>query len=546
MSRAQLEDVVHALNARLPRRMRIGPEDDFWQNDDQDRTGEDEDGLSRMSEAEMRRRVEELVGIRPVVGKNRVSRLGLGLGTRSGVPPAPKAVRTRDAAWRPHEKTPWEMEVDPTNDQSDDSSVMIEDVQMGSSPLASRTTSGLHMRGRNSTLPRLSILQEENEAGESKEDDTEDKETRPFKRQRRVSSGSVIRDSEGNPRVVQEVGESRLIENLDLSGSPLLARDSEASSMDCVELDENGVVTTTMDPGCAAKTPEEGMQAPLQRRRSARIKAIALKRASLVDTGRKASPDAAYLKSSLLRSKTFSSRRSERNVSTSLGKSDTGRDSDAPREFTIRFPFTSTPPHQKPDSSSWSASRILRSHSQRLLNSAQSTQMKSLLGRSKSERYPRATDLTFVTVNRPRYRFSQRKSKGGKVTKGDRAFDPLMLASPEHTTSQQQQGIHIGVEHSSGKRGDEKENDDPKVTTRTSGMGNLHTLPSAFCSFLTPRSRAPSTSTDASTRGNCGESSARTTVREEIAPTMITNPVVSDGATERVWEALERMAVDSV
>jgi len=47
-------------------------------------------------------------------------------------------------------------------DQTDDLSVMIEDALMGSSPFASRTKSGLHTRGRNNTLPRLTALQEEN------------------------------------------------------------------------------------------------------------------------------------------------------------------------------------------------------------------------------------------------------------------------------------------------------------------------------------------------------------------------------------------------
>ena len=545
MSRAQLEAVVRALNARLPCRMRIRPEDDFWQNDDQDRIGEcddDDDGLSRMSEAEMKRRIEELVGIRPVVGKNRVSRLGLGLDTRTGVPPAPKAVRTRNAAWRPYEKTPWEMEVDATEDQTDDLSIMIEDALTGSSPLASRTMSGLHMRGRNSTIPRLAILQEENEGGESKEDDAEDSEIRPSKRQR-VSLGSVTPDSEGGSQIVQKVGESRLIENMDLSGSPLLARDDAASTDNFTESDE-GVVMTAINPECAAKMAEEGAPAPLQHRRSSRIKEISLKRTSSVDTGKKTTSGARESKSSILRSKTFTSRRSSRNSSTAPGDANTGRDSGTPREFTVRLPFTSTPPHQKPDSSAWSATRILRSHSQRLLNSSEPTKAKASLGRSQSERYPRASDLAFVTIHRPRYRFTQRNSKGTKVAKGDQASHPSTSASSANGACQPQRGIPGSAEHEEWGHKDEKENEDPKVATANLAISNLHTLPSALSSFLAPRSRAHSTSTVASTRGN--NSPARTIVKDGIAPTAITDSVVSDGATERVWESLGRMVVDSL
>jgi len=496
MSRAQLEAVVRALNARLPRRMRIGPEDDFWQNDDQFRTAEcdDNDGLSRMSEAEMKKRIEELVGIRPVVGKNRVSRLGLGLNTRTGVPPAPKAVRTRDAAWRPYEKTPWEMEVDAAEDQTDDLSVMIEDALTGSSPLASRTKSGLHVRGRNNTLPRLAVLQEENEGTESKEDDSEDNESRPSKRQR-VFRGSVTHDSEDGSQIVQGVRESRLIEHMDLSGSPLLARDDDASSDNFTESDAR-IVTTTTEPDCAARTSGEGAQAPLQRRRSARIKEITLKRTSSSDTGKRSMPT-----------------------------SDTERDSGTPRELTLRLPFTSTPPHQRPDSLARSAQRILRSHSQRLLNSKKPTKTNVSLGRAQSERYPRASDLAFVTINRPRYRFTQPKSKGTKVVQGDQAFYPSMSSSPAHGACQPQQSIQIGTEHSDGAHEFEKENEAPEVATNNPAKSSVHTLPSALCGFLTPRSGTPSTSTVASARGN-GDSPVRSMAIDGTALTTIADQLI--------------------
>ncbi|KAG6369282.1 hypothetical protein JVT61DRAFT_15493 [Boletus reticuloceps] len=536
MTRAQLEAVVRALNARLPRRMRIGPEDDFW-NDTGEYDDDDDDGVSRMSEAELKRRVEEMVGIRPVVGKNRVSRLGLGLGARTGVPPAPKAVRTRNAAWKPYQKTPWEMEMDAGGDMSDDSSIMIEDALLASSPLASRTNFSLHVRSRNNnTLPRLAILREENEGGESKEDDSEDNEPPPSKRQR-VSSASVTRHSEGGSQIVQEVRKSRLIENMDLSGSPLLARDDDASSRNFAEHDERAT-TTTINSNSAMKTPEEGVQAPAQRRRSTRIKEIALKRAPSVDTGNKVAANARNSKSTFLRSRT-SLRRSSSNVSTSLEGADPGKDSATPRELTIRLPFTSTPPHQKTDSSIWFAPRILRSHSQHLQSSSLPMKTKSSLGRSQSERYPRPSDLAFVTINRPRYNFTRRKSKD---TKGDQALHPSMSISPAHDARQSLQGIQTDTEHEHEK----ENNDNPKVVTRSSPVGNLYAVPFALCSILAPRSRAPSTSTITSTRGNGGDSPARMTLKEGIAPTEITGSVANDGAAERVWEALGRMVVDSL
>lgn len=547
MSRAQLEGVVRTFNARLPHRMRIRPEVDFWQGDDQGRAGEcdddNDDGLSRMSEAEMKKRIEELVGIRAVVGKNRVSRSGLGLSTRTTkVPPAPKAVRTRDAEWRPYERTPWEMEVDATEDQTDGLSIMIEDALMGSSPLAGRTRSGVHSRGRNGALSRLAILQEENEGCESKEDDSEDNEIRPSKRQR-ASLGSVAQNSEEGSQIVQEGRESRLIENMDLSGSPLLAGEDDASLDNCIESDE-GAVTTAINPDDGVNMSKEDVQEPLQRRRSARIQEIALKRASSVDTGKKTTVGTTDLKSSILRSKTFSSRRSSRDKLTIMGGSDAKRDSGVPREFTIRLPFTSTASHQKPDSSVWSAPHILRSHSQRPLKSSNPTKTKASLGRSQSEKYPRARDLTFVTVDRPRYRFNRRKSKGAMVAEGDHELHLSMSSSPAHAACHPQQDVRIGTNHSNGKYDCAKESEDSKVIIRNPAMGGLHTLPSVLRSFLAPRSRAPSTSTVASTRGNGGDSPARTIVREVTAPTAFPDSVASDGATARVWEALERMAVD--
>lgn len=549
MSRTQLEGVVRALNARLPRRMQIGPEADFWQNDVRGPAGEcdDGDGLSRMSEAEMKRRIEELVGIRTVVGKNRVSKVGLGLDRRARVPPAPKAVRTRNAAWRPYEKTPWEMELDGVGDQADNWNSMIEEALVGSSPLAGRTKSGSYSRGRSCTLSLLPILQEENEGGESKDDNSEGGEDRPSKRQR-VSFGSVAEQLEQGSQVNQELGGSRLIENMDVSGSPLLDREDNASSNNFAKSDGRAA-TITSSPVSGA-TREEEVQAVLHRRRSTRIKEIGLRRASSIDIGKKTMLGAGGLKSSILRSKSFSSRRTQSNGSTLLEEPNARGNPNAPREFAIRLPFTSTPLSLKSDPPAWSAPRILRSHSQRLLKSRQSTKTKASLERSRSERYPRASDMAFVTIDRPRYRFTQRESSGMEVARRDQDSPSSMDASSARAAGQSgpQERVQIGTERSNGKH--EHENEDPNGVSKNSAISDLQTgvgvFPSAFCGFLPSRSRAPSTSTVASTRSNGCDSPARMTARGGAIPTEAQISAFGDGATDCVWEALERMAVDSL
>ncbi|KAI6128664.1 hypothetical protein EDD16DRAFT_74733 [Pisolithus croceorrhizus] len=63
MSRERLEDVVRALNEKLPRRMRIGGAvegGDVWVGDDEDI----KDGIAGMSDAEIRKKIEVLVGVR--------------------------------------------------------------------------------------------------------------------------------------------------------------------------------------------------------------------------------------------------------------------------------------------------------------------------------------------------------------------------------------------------------------------------------------------------------------------------------------------------
>lgn len=126
----------------------------------------------------MTKHIEELVGIRAVVGKNHVSRSGLGTRIPSrGVSPARKAVRTRDPTWRPYEKSPWDMVVDDVGNQ-------VDDAFMGSSlsPFMSRVEPGLaSIRAHGSTC-YLANLEEEGEWSKSTED-RKDNEMRSPKRQ---------------------------------------------------------------------------------------------------------------------------------------------------------------------------------------------------------------------------------------------------------------------------------------------------------------------------------------------------------------------------
>jgi hypothetical protein len=548
MSRAQLEGVVRALNERLPRRMRIAPEDDLLWDDDEAETGDD--GYSRMTEAEMKKRIEELVGIRKVVGKNRVSKSGLGAPVGVEVPPAPKAVRTRDAVWRAYEKAPWEMDVDVEGDNAQTRTYDLgdgtEDALWASSPLATRTRTHSHSRRRSNTLPRLAILREENEIDESKVDECEGGDMRGSKR-RRISfenDSEIIpirsRFGEGSDQVRAAQG-SRFIENMDVSGSPLLAMQDDGSSNGSAQC---GGATASVIPSPDARTSNRPAQAPLQRRRSARIQQNALKRASSVGTGETTTVNTKRSKSSILRSKTSASRRSQTDNPAQTSVSASQMDLAKPREFTIRLPFTSTPPHMKPASS---PPRILRSHSQRLaavLNPTRSTQAKASLARSQSERFSQPlTDTAFVTINRPRYRFSRRKtkSKGAKGAEGP----PLSMKTPSaQATSAPRPGTKFDAEHRSEQQECEKENEDPHIPAVPTATSGLLTFPSALASFLTPRSRAPSTSTVASSRVAWIDSPSPLPVAKEDYGLNV-GVVAGGGLSEGVWQALEKMDVDS-
>ncbi|KAI6106124.1 hypothetical protein EV401DRAFT_2242089 [Pisolithus croceorrhizus] len=163
MSREKLEDVVRALNEKLPRRMRIGvavERKDQWvgSNDDEDLKG----AIAGMSDAEIRRKIEVLVGIR--------KREGLGdlnvpfesvpadaptlelpaTCTHSEVPVSLESVDTSD-----HERWPTEDKDLACEVEVDGSHAKVE---LSSSDIVHTTTSS-PPRGRGHTLPPLTAFQ---------------------------------------------------------------------------------------------------------------------------------------------------------------------------------------------------------------------------------------------------------------------------------------------------------------------------------------------------------------------------------------------------
>ncbi|KAI6133921.1 hypothetical protein EV401DRAFT_1910345, partial [Pisolithus croceorrhizus] len=168
MSRERLEDVVRALNEKLPRRMRIGGAvegGDVWVGDDEDI----KDGIAGMSDAEIRKKIEVLVGVRK---RGELGDLSVpfesvppdaptlelpGTCTHAEVPVSLKSVDTSD-----HERWPaddkdlaCEVEVDGGHAK----------VELPSSDIVHTTTSS-PPRGRGHTLPPLTALPEEHETEE--------------------------------------------------------------------------------------------------------------------------------------------------------------------------------------------------------------------------------------------------------------------------------------------------------------------------------------------------------------------------------------------
>ncbi|KAF9233632.1 hypothetical protein BU15DRAFT_79930 [Melanogaster broomeanus] len=496
MSRAQLEGVVRALNERLPHRnancargrLPVGR-----RNEEES----DLDGLSRMSETEMKRRIEEVVGIRTVMGKNRIPKLGLGVGIGMDVPPAPIAVRTRDAVWRPYEKAPWEIDVNVEWDNAQTRACELddetEDALLGSSPLATRARVHSHSRRRRSMEPRLPILREENEMDEPKEDDCEEDDARGSKR-RRVSpenSAETGRSrSEDDSGHVPTARVSRLIENMDVSASPLLAMEDEAP------LDGSA----------------QSSDAPPQRKPSARIQRNVLRRASSVKTGKATTANTERSKS-LVRAKTFTSRRSR----TENSEQTSGPAAEVvlpKRRFSVRLPFTSTPARVEPVSPPPLTPVVTHPHSQRLAaeyNPASSTQ-----------------------------------TKGTKVVAGDKGPRSSMLtpSGKLNSSSQSRHGTILHAEHESEKQEREKENEGPQalvapsisppaVKTTTRG---LLAFPSVLANFLKPHPRLPSTSAVTSARGARIDVPSRFPVSKEMDGLQENTGVVPDDGRAGVPE----------
>ncbi|KAI6133925.1 hypothetical protein EV401DRAFT_1910425, partial [Pisolithus croceorrhizus] len=171
MSREKLEDVVRALNEKLPRRMRIGvtvERGDQWAggNDDE----EVKRAIAGMSDAEVRRKIEVLVGIR------RPQELGdlsvpfesvpadvptlelLGACTHTEVPVSFEPnVDTPDHERWPVKDKDLACEVDVNRSQVK--------VELSSSDTVHTTTTS-PPRGRGHTLPPLTALPEEHETDE--------------------------------------------------------------------------------------------------------------------------------------------------------------------------------------------------------------------------------------------------------------------------------------------------------------------------------------------------------------------------------------------
>ena len=145
-----------------------------------------------------------------------------------------------------------------------------------------------------------------------------------------------------------------------------------------------------------------------------------------------------------------------------------------------------------------------------------------------------------MTIDRPRYRFSERRSNGTKITNADQELQPSV--SPAWVGGQPQPDSWIGIEHSSRNSRCGRENGDPNKASQSVTIGGHRIgIASALCNLLSPRSRALSTSTVASTVRNAGDSPAQKGTKRTA--NMISAP--NDGTTERIWEALGRMAVDS-
>lgn len=501
MSREQLLGVVRSLNEKLPRSMRIGAEEEELEGDADDYM---EESILPLSDAQLRRRIEELVGIRKAGGSS--------VALARVVPPAPKAVRTRDMEWRVEERPPWEIVVDDEEGDADTRGTLLGGAEHGviaSSPLSMRARTYSHLRGRRVTLTRLSALQEENEQGGQGEDE-EEGAGRAAKR-RRVSAES--QETEITPSFIASRNQSRRVPTA--QGSHLL-EDLEASASILLEFDSESTTKPTTITGSEVETcrretaiTDAHLPCPIvcdqptgnnhRRKRSARIQQNVLKRAATVHTGGQV-VGAAHKHPSFSRTRTKSCM--------SYRPRAKAREAVQDDDSTIRRSLTSTSAQAKPVSMSTSTPRILRSHTQRG-GVTHGIGPGSQLARSQSERLPRSLDTRFVTTERPRYRLCRRN------TKRNRAVDD--------------------VEEDEGEGKDKDEDEEEQgITCFNSGL-------SSALSFLTPRSRALSASTVASrwTDDNAEP------VLQEARASVLADIDFGPGIAEGIWMALEKMDVET-
>lgn len=279
MSREKLEDVVHALNEKLPRRMRIGmavEKEDQWVGDDDDDDEGIKGAIAGMSDADIRRKIEVLVGIRRREGLE-LGDLGvpfesvpadaptlelLGTCTDAEVPVSFGAVDTPV-----HERWPVEDKDLAREIGVDGSHAKVEPSSSDIVPTSSPP------RGRGHTLPPLTALPEEHETGEhddtlvvgdqwreaGKEAENIEAEQATCAMERRHTMSTreetdlpaFIPTWSGPHGRLPTAQGSRLLENLEISASPLLDFDDEEviSATAEVTLDSAGDIAAKPAPG---------------------------------------------------------------------------------------------------------------------------------------------------------------------------------------------------------------------------------------------------------------------------------------------------------
>ncbi|KAG6328842.1 hypothetical protein ID866_10247, partial [Astraeus odoratus] len=512
MPREQLEDVVRVLNEKLPRHMRIGLRDAIGSMPDGDGDG---DSLSRMPDAEMRRRVGELFGVRE-------TELSSPATAAVDVAQAPNDVR------RACDDTEQCVDMDDralrrmdTNADDGDAGLrgeamdVSEDPVVASSPRAMRARSFSHTRARGNALTPLAALKEEeseleedrregeitHQEDEAEAQDEDEDGLRACKR-RRVSldtQGHTFVRSENPTRCVPTAHGSWFLEDLDVSASPLLEREDSASSstlaMATGPRDRRcSAETAITDPGVPVQFRDTTRRPPnkLRRRRSANVYQAPLERRPPIPSTRRP------VSFPLARTRTGSSAQSQ--------------DESQPCIEMDRVQQSGfTPDHP--------------------------------LGRSQSEHLPRLTEAASTSNERPRYRFTRRKTKSTRTSATQRSDDGSVVSSPCSAA------MDIGV--TPGGAGDEVVTDGarvpgdegrPVVTCfHAAGMGMSNTLGlTSAISFFTPRAKALSLSSLSSVHddgdGDESPSPMRFASRDSSGLAEID---LGQDITEGIWMALE-------